>query len=270
MTKEFLPQMQKEFPPLKDSGLQKYVSQLGEEVVVANGLEANPYYYEFGVVETKMVNAFALPAGTVFVTAPLIAMAETEAELAGVVGHEVGHVQARHTAERIDRMERQRTRNLLTTLGSAILGAGAGFGLAQLICPPRDRECVAKVSAAGAGVGAGASLMIQQFAFMAHSREDEMEADRIGFRTSVQAGFDRKRVGDFYEKLYEMERARNQQRLPILSTMADAMSTHPPSRERVQQMKKLAAEEPSSNGRVSSREFENAKDRATEIMKKKA
>jgi len=268
MTQEVLPDMQKDYPPHQDRRMQNYIADLGQRITQANGLEGDPYHYSFTVVDVDMINAFALPAGTVFVTAPLIAKAETEAELAGVVGHEIGHIQARHTAERIDRMQRERTRSLLKTIGGALLGGGAGFGLGQLLCPPRDRECIAKATAAGAAVGAGASLMIQRYSYMAHSREDEMEADRIGFRTSVQAGYHKDHVGDFYEKLYEMDRARKRGRAPVLSTLADAMSTHPPGRERVEQMRKLAREEVQAESKISSDQFSEIRARAERLSKK--
>ncbi len=107
LTEEALPKMKKEYPPAKSPELQKYISDLGMKIVRANKLEGNPYNYTFTVVDVENVNAFALPAGTVFVTAPLIAMTANEAELAGVIGHEVGHVVARHAAERMYAMEKE-------------------------------------------------------------------------------------------------------------------------------------------------------------------
>lgn len=268
MTEEYLAKMKKDYPPTKDKKTQEYIEALGDRIVTANGLKGEPYNYTFTVVDVKMVNAFALPAGTVFVTAPLIAMAETEAELAGVVGHEVGHIQARHTAERMDRMEKERTSSFLKTIGAALLGAGAGYGLSRLICPPKDKECIARVTAAGGAVGAGGALLIQKYSFMAHSREDEMEADRIGFRTSVKAGFDKDHVGDFYNKLYEMERAREKDSVPILASLSDAMSTHPPSKERVKQMRELASSATQSGAQRSSPEFENIRSRVQKMYPK--
>ena len=85
--------------------MQRYVANLGNNVIRANGLHKNPYQYNFSVVDVPYINAFALPAGTVFITAPLIAAAKTEAELVGVIGHEVGHIQARHTAERMHKAQ---------------------------------------------------------------------------------------------------------------------------------------------------------------------
>src|SRR5690606_20530215 len=93
MAQEYVPQMEKEYPPLKDREAQAYISDLGARIVSANNLEGKPYQYEFKLVDAKMVNAFALPAGAVYVTKPLLLMAESEAELAGVLGHEIGHIQ---------------------------------------------------------------------------------------------------------------------------------------------------------------------------------
>lgn len=264
MTQEALTQMSKDYPPLKDADLQRYVSGIGTRLVNANGLQGNPYNYSFTVVDVNMVNAFALPAGTVFVTTPLIAMAETEAELAGVIGHEIGHVKARHAAERIDKAKKEESKGLMYLLGGGVLGGAAGFGLGKLICPPRDQKCLQTATMAGAAAGASGGLLIQKYKFMANSREDEMEADRIGFRTAVRAGYSKDHVGSFYAKLLKMEEARQGSGTSILQSFADALSTHPPSRERVAQMGQLAAESKTvAKATVSTSDFERMKKRAT-------
>lgn len=256
MTKEYLPEFKKEYPPHRNPEVQSYINDLGQEIVKANKLHNNPYKYTFTVCDVKNVNAFALPAGTVFVTAPLIAMSESEAELAGVVGHEIGHIQARHTAERMELAKREQSRTLLYGIGGALLGGAAGVGLSRLVCKREDRECMRRIALYGAAAGAGGGLLIQKFAFMANSREDEMEADRIGFRTSVNAGYDKDHVGLFYNRLLEMERQYQQDQSPLLAPLTDAMSTHPPSRERVLQMEQMAREERARKGKVSSTEFD--------------
>lgn len=260
MTQEHLPRMRKEYPPVKDAWLQGYVGGLGSRITEANGLAGRPYRYDFEAVESKAVNAFALPAGRVFVTRPLLAMAGSEAELAGVLGHEVGHVQARHAAERIAQARRDRGRSFLYGIGGAVLGGAAGFGVGRLLCGERDRECLRRAARYGAAAGGMGGLLIQKFAFMANSREDEMEADRIGFRTSVGAGFHPDHVGGFYAKLLEMERGRERGGRPaVLGALADAMSTHPPSEERVAQMDEMRAGASGRGGDVSSRDFARMK-----------
>jgi predicted Zn-dependent protease len=252
MTAEALPKMKADYPPAKNQELQKYVSNLGMKIANANKLEGNPYHYTFTVVDVENVNAFALPAGTIFVTAPLIAMTSNEAELAGVIGHEVGHVVARHAAERMYAMEKDQNKTWLYAAGGGVVGAAAGFGLGKLLCPEGDSGCLAKAAAIGAAAGAGGGLLVQKYKFLANSREDEMEADRIGFKLAVGAGYDKDLVGKFYEKLLQMEKGSQKSGNPITQSLADAMSTHPPSEERVKQMNEMAARTPAIQNPISS------------------
>jgi predicted Zn-dependent protease len=270
MTREALHEMKKDYPALKDAEMQNYISSLGNRITAANKLEGNPYNYTFTVVDVPSVNAFALPAGTVYVTTPLIAMAESEAELAGVVGHEIGHVMARHTAERIEAQQKG-TASWVYALGGGLLGGAAGYGLGKLICPPSDNECLKKAATLGAAAGGAGGLLVQKYKFMANSREDEMEADRIGFKTAVNAGFHPQRVGDFYAKLQRMEEARGRGDQPLLASLADAMSTHPPSKERVSQMGELAAKAKAGpSAVVSSTNFDRVRKRANLLKKPSA
>lgn len=255
MTQEYLPQMKKEYPAHPNKRVQRYITSLGNEIVTANKLNGNPYNYNFTVCNAKMVNAFALPAGTVFVTAPLIKLAKSEAELAGVVGHEVGHIKARHTAERIDAAKKSQTKSILYGIGGAILGGAAGFALGKAVCNKKDKECLRRVATYGAAAGGAGGLLISKFAFMANSREDEMEADRIGFKTSLNAGFHKDHVGLFYNRLLEMEKANKGKQNAVMRTFADAMSTHPPSEQRVAQMREMASSSRSIGTTVSSKEF---------------
>ena len=270
MTKEVLPQMRKDYPQLQHPALQSYISGLGNKLVASNQLAGNPYQYNFSIVDVDYVNAFALPAGTVFVTAPLIAMADTEAELVGVLGHEVGHIQARHTAERMEVAKREQSKTWMYAAGGGLLGTAVGFGLGKLICKPSDQECLQKATLYGAAAGASGGLLVQKYAFMANSREDEMEADRIGFRTAVRTGYDKDKVGVFYEKLLTMEQQRKGKGDPLMTAVTDALSTHPPSKERVAQMKQMAAEEKKTIRMIeSSKEFDRVKLAVQQHLKNK-
>ena len=270
LTEEALPKIKQEYPAAKNPELQKYISTLGMKIVRANKLEGNPYNYHFTVVDVENVNAFALPAGTVFVTAPLIAMTANEAELAGVIGHEVGHVVARHAAERMYVMEKEQNKTWLLAAGGGIVGAAAGFGLGKLLCADGDSACLAKAALIGAAAGAGGGLLVQKFKFMANSREDEMEADRIGFKLAVGAGYDKDQVGKFYEKLLQAEKNAQKGGGTIVKSLADAMSTHPPSEERVRQMNELAANTPAvGKPLTSSPEYGRVKQIAAGLRPKK-
>ena len=107
----------------------------------------------------------------------------------------------------------EQKKSWLMGIGGGIIGGAAGFLLGKTLCKSSDphyRECLQKAAMYGAAAGAGGALLIQKYAFMANSREDEMEADRIGFKTAVAAGFNKDHVGSFYEKLLEMEKKHQQ------------------------------------------------------------
>jgi len=267
LTREALPKMLKDYPAAKNQDLQKYISDLGMKIVRANKLEGNPYHYTFTVVDVVDVNAFAMPAGTVFVTAPLIALADNEAELAGVVAHEIGHVVARHAAERMYAMEKAQNKTWLYAAGGAVLGAAAGLGLGILVCDKGDAACLAKAAAIGGVVGAGGGLLAQKYTFLVNSREDEMEADRIGFKYAVAAGYNKDLVGKFYEKLLQMEKGAGKSDSGAMKSLSDAMSTHPPGEERVRQMRELAANSPDKKGITTTADFNRARQIALSMKK---
>lgn len=259
LTAEALPSIRKDYPATNSQELQSYVAALGRKIVMANNLEGNPYHYEFAVVDSKSANAFAMPAGKIFVTVPLIAMASNEAELAGVIGHEVGHVVARHAAERMYVMEKDKNKTWIYGAGGGLLGGVVGYGLGRLVCAEGDSACLAKAAAVGVAAGAGGGLLVQKYRFLVNSREDEMEADRIGFRLAVNAGYDKDKIGDFYEKLLQVEKKGGSANDPIMKKLSDALSTHPPSEERVAQMEELAMKRPSApKGVVDSPQFRKA------------
>ncbi len=268
LTEEALPKMIKDYPSAKNQELQKYVSSLGMKIVKANKLEGNPYHYDFTVVDVVDVNAFAMPAGKIFVTAPLIAMASNEAELAGVISHEVGHIVARHSAERMYAMEKSKNKTWLYAAGGAVLGAAIGYGVGRMLCAEGDTSCHAKAALLGGAVGGGGGLLAQKYTFLVNSREDEMEADRLGFKYAVGAGYDKDQVGKFYEKLLETEKKANKSGNAVVKSLSDAMSTHPPSEERVKQMNELAANSPAKTGLTNTPDFNRAKQVAAGLRKK--
>ena len=159
-------------------------------------------------------------------------------------------------------------------IGGGIVGGAAGFFLGKTLCKKGDakyQQCLQRAALYGAAAGAGGALLIQKYAFMANSREDEMEADRIGFKTSVGAGFHKDHVGSFYEKLLEMEKKHKQDQNSFVASFADALSTHPPSAERVKQMKEMAAATPTkSNSIVSSKKFDRVKEIISKDISKKS
>jgi beta-barrel assembly-enhancing protease len=137
------------------------VRQIGEKLVAGSFAAKSPYKFSFHVLaDPKTVNAFALPGGPIFITEGLLRLLKSEAELASVLGHEIGHVIARHSSERL--AKQQLTQGLL---GALVVGSG-DYSTAQI----------------GQVVGS----MIN----MSYGREDERESDAHGIRIMAEAGYD--------------------------------------------------------------------------------
>ena len=146
----------------------RYVAGVGERIVARSDAARTPYRYGFHVLaDRETVNAFALPGGQVFITAGLLSRLSNEAELAGVLGHEVGHVVARHGAEHLAKQQFSQT--LVGAFGVAVYDASH----------PRSSQEAAAVAAA-----------VAQLADLRYGREDELEADALGVRFMRAAGYD--------------------------------------------------------------------------------
>lgn len=268
LSQEAMKDMNKEFPPANNPALQSYITRLGQKLVRDNGLNNNPYTYTFTVVDSPMVNAFALPAGKVFITTAIIAMAETEAEIAGVLGHEIGHVTARHTAERMYVAKKEQPKTIaFGALGAAVMGT-AGYFASKKFCDPKDLECKAKVIGGGAAVGAVGGLFVQRYGFMKNSQEDELESDRVGYRYATKAGYDKENVGDFYAKLLTMEKESKKGQNAAMGWFSDAMSSHPASQKRVDQAAEMKNIIQTQGGTKTTPEFFEMKKVAQSMLEK--
>ena len=160
----------------EDPQLEAYVRSVGEKVVAAT--EQPGQVYTFTILDDASVNAFALPGGYIYVTRGLLVLAGNEAELAGVLAHEVGHVIARHPAERYSQA-------VAANMGAAVLTV-----LAQ-----------AAGVEAGDAAAAGAAAYVQSY-----SRDQEFEADTLGVRYLARAGYDPKAMSTFLAKLAKQAR----------------------------------------------------------------
>ncbi|TVQ59483.1 MAG: peptidase [Rhodobacteraceae bacterium] len=154
-----------------------YVNELGRRLAAVSEQPQGPW--TFTVLDNPTVNAFALPGGYVYVTRGLIALANDEAELAGVIGHEIGHVTAGHGAQR-------QTRSTIAQIG--VLAAVIGAAAAGLDGPALDA-----VGQMGSAVGAGV--------IASYSRAQEFEADLLGVRYLSRAGLDPFAQADFLESM---------------------------------------------------------------------
>ena len=189
-----------------DAGLQSYVSQLG--LTLARDSERPNLPWKFGVVDDPTPNAFALPGGFIYVTRGLLGVMNSEAELVTVLGHEVGHVTARHSV------------SLLSRAQLAQLGLGVGM----ILLPD--------LAALGNLAGGGLQLL-----FLRYGRDAERQADDLGYRYALTKGYDVREMVDVFAALQRLGEASGQSPLPSW------LSSHPHADERIQRIQqKLAAE----------------------------
>jgi len=186
-----------------DPALNRYVSSVGDFLVQTS--ERSDLKFTFTILDTPVVNAFALPGGYVYITRGLLALATNEAEVAGVLGHEIGHVTARHTAERYGQ-----------TVAANIASVGLGVLLGG--------------EAAQAG-GALGGLLLRSF-----SREQEFEADMLGGRYLARAGYDTGAMAGFLSQLQAHSRLEAELAgQPEKADEFDIMQTHPRTADRIEQ-----------------------------------
>lgn len=197
---------------VENEGLKDYIRKIGEKLVKES--EQPKAKWTFTVLDSPVVNAFALPGGYVYVTRGLIALANDEAELASVIGHEMGHVTGEHGAQRQERA----TIAQLGVLGATI--AGALFGL--------EGDSLRVINQLGNTVGQGYVA--------SYSRGQELEADELGVRYIARAGYDPLAGADFLASLQETTRL--QSRLAGQGydpNRVDFFATHPATAERVRE-----------------------------------
>jgi predicted Zn-dependent protease len=197
MGKEAAAQVQQSIGYYNDPALQAYVSGIGMKMAKASERPNLPW--EFHVVNDASVNAFALPGGFIFVTRGLMTAINDEAELATVVGHEIGHVTNRHSVQQMSKAE------------LAQIGLVAGSILSSDI---------AKM----AGLASqGLSLL-----FLKYSRDAENQADKAGFRYALNANYNVSEMANVFQTLDRMSQASGGGKLP------EWLSTHPDPGTRVQ------------------------------------
>ncbi|HNA59641.1 MAG TPA: M48 family metallopeptidase [Elusimicrobiota bacterium] len=193
-----------EYGELKDPVFNQYVSNLGRRLA---SLSDRPKLdYQFTVLDTDVVNAFAAPGGFIFVTRGLLEQVSNEAELASVLAHEIGHVAGWHS---IGMIQKQMGLGTLTALGA--IASGIRIGPEAMIMVAQTADLFAALYLLG------------------YSRENELEADRVGLRYMSSAGYDAGAALAFFKKLEALEKKDGPDR------WESYLRSHPPTGERIAQ-----------------------------------
>ena len=181
-----------------NAALQRYVSALG--MTMARASERPNLPWEFHVIDDPAVNAFAAPGGFIFVTRGLLGYLNSEAQLAAVVGHEIGHVAAKHSVAMISQQEL----------------AQGGLGLFSVLKPDLAQ-----------GMTGQAANILASLYFLKYSRDDERMADQLGHRYSVRAGYDPREMPKTFRTLQQLALSSSSSKLPGF------LDTHPDPGDRV-------------------------------------
>lgn len=197
MGKQIAQQVEQSSRLIHDPVVVNYINKVGQNLVRNSDAKVP---FTFHVVDSHVVNAFSLPGGFVFVNSGLILRASDEAELAGVMGHEIAHVDACHGAK-------QATKQTLAQLAMIPLSIMLPYGWA------------------GYGIYEGVNTAVP-LAFLKFSRTDEAQADFLGLEYMYKAGYDPNAFISFFEKIEAEER-----RQP--GTIAPIFETHPPTPQRM-------------------------------------
>ena len=199
-----------------DANLARYVTEVGNRVLATSHLRrpvadeqvrATPV--TFTVLDSPVINAMALPGGYIYVTRGMLAHLNNEDQLATVIAHEIGHVAARHAARQA--WQQQIGQGLL--LGGAVLSQGLGLPAGNIL---------------------NFGGMATQLFLLRYSREDELEADRLGVEYAMAAGYDSREVIGLFQTLDRMQEKEGQ-------SMPSFLATHPNPGDRIQRIRELTS-----------------------------
>ncbi len=208
------PQMAAEFGgEYEDPKVQALIQRIGQGLVNNNEAKNSPYNFEFHVLkDPETINAFALPGGQIFITVGLLKRLKSEDQIAGVLGHEIGHVIARHSAQQMAKQE----------LTSGLMNAAV----------------VAAQDPNNPGASSAIAQYVGNIINMKYGREDELEADRFGIKYSQGTGYNPEAMIEVMEILKAAAGNRQQ---------SEMMSSHPYPENRIAQIRKILEEQKTKN-----------------------
>jgi len=229
-------QVYQQMPVLPDNSPESiYIRQLGQKLV-ATIPEQYSWPFEFHVIPEKQINAFALPGGQMFINLGTLTAARNEAELAGVMGHEMAHVYMQHSAKQAGKGQ---TTSMIAGIASAVLGGTVGGELGGL---------VGQLGQMGIQMGAQGLLM-------KYSRNDESQADKVGAVILYKAGYNPQSMVDFFKTMGAQAGA----------APPELFSSHPNPGNRQEAIKKQIAGWPAATYVADSPEFDQAHQSAMQV-----
>ena len=199
MGAQYAQQINSQLPIVRDAEINRYINILGDSIARVAG--RSDIDWQFYVVNSPEVNAFAVPGGFIYMNRGLIERAQNMAQVAGVLGHEIGHVTERHSIEQMQKAQ----------------GANIGLTLGCILVP-----AVCQSQAAGAAINLGGNAVFARF-----SRNDEAEADRRGVEYVTRAGIDPRGIPGMFRVLLE---ERNRRPAGVEAWF----STHPLEEDRIE------------------------------------
>ena len=209
MGKEYDPQVVATYGVYDDAEIAAYISDIGQRIATVS--DRPGLAYEFKVLDSPVINAFAVPGGYVYFTRGILAYLNNEAEVVGVMGHEVGHIAARHSAKQISQQQ------------IATIGLGVGSILSE------DVAKYAGLAQAGLGL-----------LFLRFGRDAERQSDQLGVDYSTKLGYDATEMANFFGTLDKMSGGES-------GGLPGWFSTHPAPDERVQNVTRMAQEQQAKN-----------------------
>jgi predicted Zn-dependent protease len=209
-------QIQQQLPLVQDPLINQYVTSLGNQI--ASHTSRSDLQWQFYVVNTEVVNAFALPGGIIYVNRGVLERADRMDELAGVIGHEIEHVVRRHSVKQMEQMQ----------------GANVGVALACTLTN------ICSNQAAATAINVGGTAVFAKF-----SRDDEVQADEGGFNNLINAGINPEGMLTFFQKLLAEE-----QQSGGNSAVSSWFSDHPGTQDRIADIQGMLAQVPASKLRT--------------------
>lgn len=233
-------QVEKQKEIIDDPMVNNYIQALGDKLVASSDRKYK-YPFKFKVIKDDSLNAFALPGGFIYIHSGLIAKIDNEAQLASVIGHEIGHVTYRHAASRISAAQNY---NVLTTVG-VLAAESSGYKVSSSV--------LKGINLFGAG------------SILAYGREQEAQADSIGLITMYNANYNANEMVTMFGKLKELEKGKTP------SDLDRMLSDHPLSDDRIDATRKaIAARPPQDKPIKNTKEFNLFKAKVMELAKIKS